>query len=143
MYGRGVTPNQHALASEFVLLDHFFASGGNSADGHQWLTQANETEYPMWPLYFGRSYPSEGEDALAYASGGFLWENAEAHGKRVTVFGEYAPSPRASSAAVRTAMLEQYAQRPNDFAFHRKRLAARYDTRSPISSLDRALVREY
>ncbi|MGH2900054.1 MAG: phosphoesterase, partial [Solirubrobacteraceae bacterium] len=57
MYGRDVTPNTHALARDFVTLDHFFASGGNSADGHQWLTQANETDYPIWPLYYGRSYP--------------------------------------------------------------------------------------
>ena len=63
-YGRDVTPNAHALSEQFVTLDHFFASGGNSADGHNWLTQANETEYPMWPLYFGRSYPSEGVDAI-------------------------------------------------------------------------------
>jgi len=40
-YGRDVTPNAHALADQFVLLDHFFASGGNSADGHNCLTQAN------------------------------------------------------------------------------------------------------
>jgi hypothetical protein len=55
IYGRDVTPNAHALSEQFVTLDHFFASGGNSADGHQWLTQANETEYPLWPLYYGRS----------------------------------------------------------------------------------------
>ncbi len=143
IYGQDVTPNAHALAQQFVTLDHFFASGGNSADGHQWLTQANETEYPMWPLYFGRSYPSEGVDALAYSSGGFLWENAQAHGKSVRVFGEYAPSPRVSSPVVRAAMLDQYAQRPNDFASHRRLLDARYDTRSDIPSLDRVLVREY
>jgi YVTN family beta-propeller protein len=143
IYGQDVTPNAHALSRQFVTLDHFFASGGNSADGHQWLTQANETEYPMWPLYFGRSYPSEGVDALAYSSGGFLWENAQAHGKSVTVFGEYAPSPHASSPAVRAATLEQYAQHPNDFAFQRQLLAARYNTRSEIRSLDTALVREY
>lgn len=83
MYGRDVTPNAHALADEFVLLDHFFASGGNSADGHQWLRQANETEYPIWPLYLGRSYPSEGNDPLAYSSGGFLWEAAQAQGRSV------------------------------------------------------------
>ena len=57
MYGRDVTPNTHALSEQFVTLDRFFASGGNSADGHQWLTQANETEYTLWPLYEGRSYP--------------------------------------------------------------------------------------
>jgi len=143
IYGQDVTPNTHALAQQFVTIDHFFASGGNSADGHQWLTQANETEYPMWPLYFGRSYPSEGEDALAYSSGGFLWENAQAHGKTVTVFGEYAPSPARSQAAFRTSTLEQYTQHPNDFALHRQILAARYDTHSEIPSLDRVLVREY
>src|SRR5882724_8556056 len=41
-YGRDVTPNAHALANQFVLFDHFFATGGNSADGHNWLTQAIE-----------------------------------------------------------------------------------------------------
>ncbi len=142
-YGRDVTPNAHALSEQFVTLDHFFASGGNSADGHNWLTQANETEYPMWPLYFGRSYPSEGIDALAYSSGGFLWESAQAKGKTVTIFGEYAPSQRDPKASERATMLDQYMQRPNDFAFHKEMLAKRYDTRSDIPSLDRTLVREY
>ncbi|NUP71194.1 MAG: beta-propeller fold lactonase family protein [Gemmatimonadaceae bacterium] len=143
MYGRDVTPNAHALARQFVTLDHFFASGGNSADGHQWLTQANETDYPIWPLYYGRSYPSEGNDALAYSSGGFLWEAAHAKGKRVAVFGEYAPAPQVSSDTVRRRLFAQYMERPNDFAFHRTLLRQRYTTRSPIPSLDRELVREY
>ena len=102
-YGRDVTPNAHALAEQFVLLDHFFASGGNSADGHNWLTQANETEYPMWPLYTGRSYPSEGQDPLAYSAGGFLWEAAQSKGKSVRVFGEYAPGPTVYSDSMRSA----------------------------------------
>ncbi|MHB1311009.1 MAG: bifunctional YncE family protein/alkaline phosphatase family protein [Gemmatimonadaceae bacterium] len=144
MYGRSVTPNAHALAEQFVLLDHFFASGGNSADGHQWLTQANETEYPYWPLYNGRSYPSEGNDPLAYSSGGFLWEAARARKKSVTVFGEYAPAPPWDSAAVRTRLLEDWKNRaalpPGHFS---QRLGAMYSTRSEIPSLDRVLVREY
>jgi hypothetical protein len=143
-YGIDVTPNAHALANQFVLLDHFFATGGNSADGHQWLTQANETEYPMWPLYTGRSYPSEGVDALAYSSGGFLWEAAQAKGKTVSVFGEYAPAPPRDSAAVRTRLLAQYRDsHPHDPAFFRKQLARRFNTHSDIPSLDRVLVREY
>jgi len=143
MYGRDVTPNTHALARQFVTLDHFFASGGNSADGHQWLTQANETDYPMWPLYYGRSYPSEAEDALTYSSGGFLWEAAQSKGRTVQIFGEYAPSPKFSSDSVRRRMLEQYRQRPDDHAFQREILQERFNTRSDIPSLDRALVREY
>ena len=141
-YGRDVTPNTHALADRYVLLDHFFASGGNSADGHNWLTQANETEYPMWPLYEGRSYPSEGQDPLAYSAGGFLWEAAHAKGRSVRVFGEYAPGPPTDSATTRTAMLARYRDSLPQTDF-RALFAQRYRSRSDIASLDRILVREY
>ena len=144
IYGRDVTPNAHALSERFVTLDHFFASGGNSADGHQWLTQANETEYPLWPLYYGRSYPSEGVDPLAYSSGGFLWETARARGKRVAVFGEYAPAASDSVSSVKRQLLEQWrAPRADRPAFFRDALRQRYNTRSAIPSLDSVLVREY
>ena len=142
IYGRDVTPNTHALSEQFVVLDHFFASGGNSADGHQWLTQANETDYVMWPLYFGRSYPSEASDPLSYSVGGFLWESAQAKGKRVSVFGEFAPAPSDSVAGVRSEFMTKYRE-PHDFAASRRQLAARYRTTSEIPSLDRVLVREY
>jgi hypothetical protein len=143
-YGRDITPNAHALAEQFVLLDHFFASGGNSADGHNWLTQANETEYPMWPLYTGRSYPSESVDPLAYSSGGFLWEAAQAKGKTVSVFGEYAPSLQEDSASLRASLLAQYRDsQPHNAAYFRGLLAKRFHTRTDIPSLDRVLVREY
>ena len=44
-YGDEVVPNTRELARQFVLLDNFYATGGNSADGHQWVTQASETDY--------------------------------------------------------------------------------------------------
>lgn len=144
LFGRDVTPNAHALAEQFVTLDHFFASGGNSADGHQWLTQANETDYPYWPLYYGRSYPSEAEDPLAYSSGGFLWEAAQQRGKSVTVFGEYAPSPRNEGTTVFNAMLADWNNRTAlPAGYFRKRFAEMFNTRSEIPSLDKVLVREY
>jgi hypothetical protein len=144
MYGRDVTPNAHALAEQYVLLDHFFASGGNSADGHNWLTQGIESDYPMWPLYYGRSYPSEGVDPLAYSAGGFIWEAAESKGKSVTVFGEYAMSIQKPKAALRARLLAQYRDsQPHDPAFFRSLLKKEYDTHSDIPSLDRLLVREY
>jgi hypothetical protein len=144
MFGRDVTPNQHALAEQFVTIDRMFASGGNSADGHQWLTQANETDYAMWPLYLGRSYPSEGNDPLTYSSGGFLWEAVRAKGKAVAVFGEYAPAASDSIASVRANWLREFAaHRDRGSAYFRDLMAKRYDTRSEIPSLDRVLVREY
>jgi DNA-binding beta-propeller fold protein YncE len=139
MYGRDVTPNAHALSEQFVLLDHFFASGGNSADGHNWLTQANETAYPMWPLYLGRSYPSEGNDPLTYSNGGFLWESALAKGKRVVSLGEYDSLPK-----TRLKLLTHYRDSSSyNSAWTRATFARMYKTRSEIPSLDRILVREY
>ncbi len=106
MFGRDVTPNQHKLAEQFVLLDNFFATGGNSADGHQWATQANEVEYCLWPGYQGRSYPFDGSDPMAYSSGGFIWDYALAKGKTVKVYGEYAGSTRELYGKTRAQMLE-------------------------------------
>jgi hypothetical protein len=90
IFGREVTPNQHKLVEEFVLLDNFYCNGILSADGHQWVTEAYVTDYLErgfggWP----RSYPYAGGDALAYASSGFLWDNALAHDKTLRVYGEF------------------------------------------------------
>ncbi len=90
MFGQEVTPNQHRLAEEFVLLDNFYASGGNSADGHQWVTQANEVAYTLWPGYEGRSYPYDGTDPIGIAQGGTIWDAAIKQRKSVRVYGEYA-----------------------------------------------------
>ena len=90
MFPREVTPNQHALAEEFVLLDNFYCSGVLSADGHAWATEAYATDY--LERHFGgfiRSYPYDGDDPLAYASSGFLWDNALAHGKTFRDYGEF------------------------------------------------------
>jgi len=92
LFGWDVTPNHHRLADQFVLLDNFYANGGNSADGHQWLTQANETAYCLWPGYTGRSYPFDGTDPIAYSRSGFIWDAALQMGRRVRVYGEYAGS---------------------------------------------------
>ena len=70
-------------------------------DGHQWLTQANETDYCMWPGYLGRSYPFDGTDPIAYSASGFLWDAALRAKKTVRIFGEYAGQSRAREAGSR------------------------------------------
>ena len=90
IFGREVTPNQHKLADEFVLLDNFYCSGVNSADGHQWATEAYVTDYLEKAFGgFPRSYPFAGGDALAYASSGFLWDGVLAAKKTLRVYGEF------------------------------------------------------
>ncbi|MCG3199348.1 MAG: hypothetical protein GHCLOJNM_03862 [bacterium] len=90
MYGEEVTPNCHKIAREFVLLDNFYCSGVNSADGHQWVAESYVTSY-IEKAYggFPRSYPYDGGDALAYSAGGFLWDNCLAHGKTFRTYGEF------------------------------------------------------
>jgi YVTN family beta-propeller protein len=134
LFGEKVTPNQHRLADQFVLLDNFYATGGNSGDGHQWVTQANETAYCMWPGYQGRSYPFDGSDPIAYAAGGFLWDAALARKKSVKVFGEYA-GRLAEPGAERGKLLEEW-KRGADFT-------SRWHTTAPIAALNRILVRNY
>jgi hypothetical protein len=90
IFGGKVTPNHHKLVDDFVLLDNFYCSGILSADGHQWATEAYATDYLErgfggWP----RSYPYAGGDAMAYASSGFLWDNALAHKKTLRIYGEF------------------------------------------------------
>src|SRR5262249_11279780 len=79
-FGEQVTPNHHALARQFTLLDSFYCSGVLSADGHSWVNAAYVTDYLERSFGgFARSYPYEGSDPLAFPSTGFLWDNALAH----------------------------------------------------------------
>jgi YVTN family beta-propeller protein len=95
VFGERVTPNQHKLAGEFVLLDNTCCSGILSADGHQWTDTALATDYMERSFAgFPRSYPdgmSEDDvDAMAYSPAGFLWDNAIAHGRTLRDYGEFA-----------------------------------------------------
>ena len=89
-FGAPVTPNAHALADTFGLFDNFYDEGTLSADGHNWLVQADANDYIEKEFgAFYRSYPAQGGDALAYQRDGFLWNAAEASGQTVKDFGEY------------------------------------------------------
>jgi YVTN family beta-propeller protein len=89
-FGQKITPNQHALAKRFGDLDDFYDEGTLSADGHNWIVQAEANDYVEKEFgAFYRSYPAEGGDALAYQRDGFLWNAAEKAGLSVRDFGEY------------------------------------------------------
>ncbi len=89
VFGREITPNHHALVEEFVLLDNFYCSGILSADGHQWTNEAFVADYLEKSFGgFTRSYPYEGDDPLAFAPTGFLWDNVLRRGKTFRCYGE-------------------------------------------------------
>ena len=85
-----ITPNQHKLVREFVLLDNTYCSGINSADGHQWTDSAIASDYLERSFAgFPRSYPYYGDDALAYSPAGFIWDHVLAHGRSLRNYGEF------------------------------------------------------
>ena len=105
MYGEDITPNQHALARQFGILDNFYCSGEVSGDGHVWSTAAITSDYTekTWQIgYRGneRTYDYEGEVAngLPLEEGlpdvnepttGYLWGSVDRHGLRHRNYGEY------------------------------------------------------
>ena len=94
IFGAEITPNQHKLVNEFVLLDNTYCAGILSADGHQWSTTAFSTDYMEKSFAgFPRSYPDgmgdDESDALAYSPAGFIWDNAVAHKKSIRNYGEF------------------------------------------------------
>jgi YVTN family beta-propeller protein len=135
LFGEDVAPNHRKLATEFVLLDNFYATGGNSGDGHQWVTQASETSYALWPGYVGRSYPFDGTDPIAYANTGFLWDLALARNKTVRVFGEYAGRLPETDRGERERLMERW-RGGEDFT-------REWSITAPLAPLNMVLARNY
>jgi hypothetical protein len=82
-FGQPITPNLHALANRFGVHDNFYDEGTLSADGHNWIVQADANDYIEKEFgAFYRSYPAQGGDALAYQRVGFLWNAAQKAGLR-------------------------------------------------------------
>ncbi|MDB5231103.1 MAG: beta-propeller fold lactonase family protein [Chitinophagaceae bacterium] len=116
IFGNDVTPNQHKLAKDFLLLDNFYASGKSSAEGHSWSTAAIVTDYVEKNVRaWFRSYPHVLADALVYNKEGFLWNNALDHGKSVKIYGE-ACEPQFKSSLDWTGIYQSYVQnKPFEF----------------------------
>ena len=94
VFGERITPNQHKLVREFVLLDNTYCAGILSADGHNWSTSAFATDYLEKSFAnFPRSYPDgmgeDESDALAYSPAGFIWDRALARGVSLRNYGEF------------------------------------------------------
>lgn len=95
LFGEQITPNQHALAREFVLLDNFYVDGEVSADGHNWSMGAYATDFleKNWvSSYGGRGggYDAEGNRPVANNKGGFIWDHCKKAGVSFRTYGEFA-----------------------------------------------------
>jgi YVTN family beta-propeller protein len=102
LFGEDVTPNAHALAREFVLLDNFYVDAEVSYDGHSFSTAAYATDFTekVWPMNYGRKegeYLSEGggPDRNPYGNvtapaQGYIWDACRRAGVSVRSYGEFA-----------------------------------------------------
>ncbi len=112
LFGADVTPNAHALASDFVLLDNFYCDAEVSYSGHAFSTGAISTDAveKIWPMnYGGRGgrYLSEGGGPQRNAYGnldapeqGYIWDACHRAHVSVRSYGEFAEAPVQGSEAV-------------------------------------------
>ncbi|ULQ55918.1 beta-propeller fold lactonase family protein [Flavihumibacter rivuli] len=101
LFGERITPNQHQLAREFVLLDNFYVDGEVSADGHNWSLSAGATDYleKNWPTSYGGrggTYDAEGTRSIANPTKGFIWDYCKRAGVSYRTYGEFADDYKAN-----------------------------------------------
>jgi YVTN family beta-propeller protein len=114
LFGAAVTPNAHALAREFGVLDNFYVDAEVSYDGHAFSTAAYATDLveKFWPANYARRglpYWSEGGGTRRNAYGnaaaplnGYIWDACVRNNVTVRSYGEFAswgPGATADRAA--------------------------------------------
>ena len=101
LFGEKITPNQHKLAKDFVLLDNFYVDGEVSADGHNWSMGAYATDYleKNWVTSYGGrggSYDAEGNRKVANNKGDFIWGACKKAGVGYRTYGEFIDNRKAN-----------------------------------------------
>jgi DNA-binding beta-propeller fold protein YncE len=102
LFGRDVTPNAHAIAENFVLMDNFYVDADVSYDGHDFSMAGYATDFvqKIWQTYYGHRgalYIGEGGWFMRNAFGnisapaqGYLWDYAQRAQVSVRSYGEFA-----------------------------------------------------
>jgi YVTN family beta-propeller protein len=88
MFGRDVTPNHHAIAEQFVLLDNLYCNGEVSQDGHPWSTAAYASEFNQraWTIGYAKrgNVDSRKTEEQSHP---YIWEAAAQKGLSAFSFG--------------------------------------------------------
>jgi len=102
LFGEEVTPNAHALAREFGVLDNFYVEAEVSYDGHAFSTGAYATDIvqKFWPTNYaarGAAYLSEGGGPernafgnVAAPANGYIWDECARRNVSYRSYGEFA-----------------------------------------------------
>ena len=101
LFGRKYTPNQHAIAEKFVLLDNFYVDSEVSADGHQWSMGAYATDYmeKSWPTSYGGKgggIYGDPEKNVVLNKSGYIWDLCNRYGVTFRTYGEFVTNGKAT-----------------------------------------------
>ncbi|HEY2588292.1 MAG TPA: bifunctional YncE family protein/alkaline phosphatase family protein [Tepidisphaeraceae bacterium] len=90
MYGESITPNQHQLARDYVLMDNLYCNGEVSVDGHSWCDAAIATDWNVrsWLLSYSKHGKLPGNEELETPAAGYLWDLCRRHGVSYRNYGE-------------------------------------------------------
>ena len=113
LFGEKITPNQHKLVKEFVLLDNFYVDGEVSADGHNWSLGAYANDYleKNWVTSYGGrggTYDAEGTREIANNKGGFIWDHCKRAGVSFRTYGEFADDYKANIPVLENHFCKYY-----------------------------------
>jgi YVTN family beta-propeller protein len=113
LFGEKITPNQHKLVDDFVLLDNFYVDAEVSADGHNWSMGAYATDYleKTWPTNYGGrggKYDAEGNRAIANNKAGFIWDHCKRNNVSYRTYGEFADDGKANIPSLRNNMCNYF-----------------------------------
>ncbi len=113
LFGEKITPNQHKLVNEFVLLDNFYVDAEVSADGHNWSMGAYATDYleKTWPTNYGGrggKYDAEGNRGIANNKAGFIWDHCKRNNVSYRTYGEFADNGKANIPSLKNNMCNYF-----------------------------------
>ncbi len=90
IYGDSVTPNQHQLARDYVLLDNLYCNSEVSVDGHSWCDAAMATDFNQrsWIISYSKHGILPGNTEMETPSAGYLWDLCQRNGVSFKTYGE-------------------------------------------------------
>ncbi len=90
IFGERVTPNQHALARDYVLMDDLYCNSEVSVDGHAWcdLAIANDYNQRNWITSYTHHGHLPGNAETESTLAGSLWDACRRAGLSFKCYGE-------------------------------------------------------
>lgn len=105
LFGEKITPNQHKLARDYVLLDNFYVDAEVSADGHNWSMGAHANDYleKTWVAGYSRRggvTEGMGRRNIANDKDGFIWDFCKRKGVSYRSYGVFVDKDKGNVPAL-------------------------------------------